>query len=297
MKHALIIIGLVIILATIVLLIPRKANDATSTPVAATIFPIYDITLNVVGDTMDVGLILPAGASPHTYDPTPSTLRDLAGAEVVYAIGYGFDDWINTVIESVGAEKVLVDDGITLLDQQSSHSHSDSHGETASDPHYWLTVENAKLITQTIAGDLSNRFPEHADTFTNNASAYLSQLNQLDQNITNALAEVNNQNMVTLHDAWFYFAEEYGLEIVGTFEPTAGREPTPQYLVELTHAIEEAGTTVLYSEPQLATDSIESFLTDNNLSIAVLDPLGGVDDRQTYIDLMLYNAQTISQNQ
>lgn len=279
-----------------------RLPSSTITPnnkptVAATIFPLYDITRNVAGDSLNVELVLPIGASPHTFEPTPSLLRNLQDTSVVYAIGYGADDWSFTIAESVGADVKLVDDGIVIQGYDANEGEVDhDHGEL--DPHYWLTFENATLIVQTVRDDLSARFPEYAESFEINAQVYLLALQEADQEAWRIITDsIETNNIITLHDAWYYFSDSFGINIVGTFEPSAGTEPTPQYLIDLTEALNVAGTDVLYAEPQLSTQSLQAFLTDNNLSIATLDPLGGTDQTPSFIDLMLFNVQTIADNQ
>lgn len=301
------IAGVAIVIIAIATLSSQTSEPSSEAKVAATIFPIYDMTQNIAGDVIDVELALPAGASPHTFDPSPSTLRDLQGTEVIYAVGHGLDNWTETINESIGAETLVVDTGVAIRERAHEEEHDDEHededeheeehvhGDT--DPHYYLSISNANVIAQTITDDLSQRFPEHAETFNANLENYLAELELAQNEIIATLDGVQNNNLITLHDAWYYFAEEYDLNIVGTFEPSPGREPTPQYLVELTEAVESANVQTIYSEPQLATSSIEAFLSDNKLKLAELDPIGGVGERQSYIDLMKYNAEIIAQNQ
>src|SRR5690349_2094833 len=82
--------------------------------VAATIFPIYDIARNVAGDAIDVRLVLPPGAEPHGFDPSPSLLRAMQGVQVMYAVGHGLDGWINTIADASGSDVVPVDAGIAV---------------------------------------------------------------------------------------------------------------------------------------------------------------------------------------
>ncbi|MFH1766655.1 MAG: metal ABC transporter substrate-binding protein, partial [Patescibacteria group bacterium] len=255
--------------------------------VAATIFPLQDMAQNIVGDTMTVGLILPAGASPHTFEPTPSTLRDLQSTELVFAVGHGLDDWTQTLVNNSPAEIVTVDRGIQLL--------ASDEGDGA-DPHYFLTIDNAKIIVTTMHDELILLFPEYRDEFSVNTQNYLQSLDAAEAQIQTILADSQDKPLITLHDGWYYFAEAYGIKIAGTFEPTAGREPTPQYLVELKDAVKSTGTTTIYSEPQLSIESINSFVSDYNLKVAELDPIGGYENRDSYINLMLYNVHVIAAN-
>lgn len=280
----------------------RKPAD-----VAATIFPLYDIARNVAGGAVEVALILPPGASPHTFEPTPRLAAELGTVKAVYMIGHGLDEWASGVVPET-ADKVVVDRGIAIMseedrhragtvfrDEEDEHEDEDEHGET--DPHYWLAVPNAMLIARNVAGDLIARFPEHEAAFRRNLESYLRELELLDRELRDSLSELRNRKMITLHDAWYYFAVAYRLDVVGTFEPTAGREPSARYLAALTDAVRSSGTRALYSEPQLAAQGLAPFARDNGLAIVEIDPLGGVPGRDTYVKLMKENVRRIVQNQ
>jgi ABC-type Zn uptake system ZnuABC Zn-binding protein ZnuA len=300
MRNFLIILALIIIGGGAFYFFKAPRGTFSDRPViAATIFPLYDITKNIAGDNIDVILLLPTGANPHTFEPTPSLVREAQNADAFFKIGYGLDDWVDdladqtTMARSIatgGAETTIkrVDDNIALLET-----------DGAPDPHYWLTIPNAEVIAKNITATLSEVYPERSSEFQANLDAYLMKLAAADQQIRDAksLGQITNKNLVTMHDAWYYFADEYDLNIVGTFEPASGKEPTPQFLTELLTAVSQSGVRTIYSEPQSSDVTIQSFATDNHLNIAQLDDLGGVPGRMNYIDLMRYNAQTIAENQ
>jgi zinc transport system substrate-binding protein len=257
--------------------------------VSATIFPLYDIVKNVAGNDIDVFLILPPGASPHTFEPTPSTLKKTENTKIVFSIGYGLDDWAFDLVSDKNKVK-KVDDGIELR-----ASVDEEEGTT--DPHYFLTGQNAILISQTVAESLKSIFPEFADSISQNQKLYQTELEKMDEQIKTELSSVKKRDLITFHDAWYYFADAYELNIAGTFEPTVGREPTPQYLAELSKKIDETKVKILYAEPQFSARGMEAFLKDHKISIATIDPEGGGDESTSFINIMLYNARTISKNQ
>ena len=280
----LILISILFIVAYgLFLAFPRQANDNNDQKpvVASTLFPLYDIVKNVARDQINVVLILPPGASPHTFETAPTILREVDKAKTIFTIGHGIDDWANNLV--IDSQKIItVDKGVSLRPD---------------DPHYFLTGKNAIQISQTIAESLKSTFPEFANEIDQNQKVYQVELEKMDEQIKTELSNVKQRNLITFHDAWYYFAEAYGLTIAGTFEPTVGREPTPQYLAELSKKIKETGVTVLYAEPQFSTRGLESFLSDNNVSIATIDPEGGGEQSTSYIEMMISNARTISQNQ
>lgn len=294
----LVFVAVVVLVAAVALLSPRTSDDAVVTNdgrpvVAVTIFPLYDIVRNVAGDSIRVELILPPGASPHTFEASPSVLQRIAGTEVIYAIGHGLDDWALTLRDEAHAGYVAVDKGIALRESGEEHEEEEeNHGPT--DPHYWLDVRNAITIARTVRDDLSIRFPDQAAAFRQNEDTFELTLAELDVEIRTALSGIENPRIITLHDAWYYFADAYGLTIAGTYEPSAGREPTPAYLADLSRGIAEAGTRVLFAEPGISTESLSGFAKDNGLTLRLLDPEGGgVPGRQSYIELMRYNANVL----
>jgi ABC-type Zn uptake system ZnuABC Zn-binding protein ZnuA len=311
------IIGLVLIGVIYYANLPEGPAERES--VAVTIYPLYDIVRNIAPEEIDVVLLLPPGASPHTFEPSPSTIQELERSKAMFAIGHGLDDWAVTMADVTDTPVISSYSGINLRQYEAGghvhedehedehmHEHEDAQAEEGvghdhvhegTDPHYWLSMQNAIAMTATINVELAKLFPELKDKITARHNSMLGKLRDADHMIKNVLTDLPNRKIVTLHDAWYYYAEDYGLEVAATFEPSPGREPTPQYLAGLHHTLEEAGTKTLYSEPQLSTESLEQFVEDNDLNIAVLDPLGGTDDRMSYIAMMLYNARTIAQNQ
>jgi len=258
----------------------------------ATIFPLYDIVSHVAGDEVGVILLTPPGASPHTFEPRPSDLRKIKGAAVIYAIGHGLDNWVTEMAAAGGAAAVVVDRGIDILPARGEEA-----GSGGGDPHYWLDAANAAKIAATVADDLARRYPASAGQLRRNLDGYLKELAQADAAVRAKLSGLDNRDIVTLHDAWYYFARAYGLTIAGSFEPTAGREPTPQYLAALQEAVRSSGVRTVYAEPQLSVMSLKPFAQDNGLAIVTIDPEGGLPGRDTYISLLLYNADIIRENQ
>jgi zinc transport system substrate-binding protein len=324
MKLKNIIIALAVLAVLIVVIVATGNSNNTASgqdtvqKVGATIFPIYDLAKNIAGDEFEVVLLLPAGASPHTFDPRPSLLKDLQGAQTVFAVGNGLDTWSDIVTESLDIPVVTVDHDVVLratveagYDDHDEHeedhveeSHDDheedeheddhsGHSHGPIDPHYWLSIHNAEQIVMNIAEELSALDTENESLYMERAQNYAEQLEQLDEELQAQVVGITDRNIISLHDAWYYFADEFGLTIVGTFEPSAGKEPTPQYLAHLEEEVEENNVTVLFMEPQLSTRSIQSFANDHSLSIAILDPLGGADGRNSYINLMRYNVAQV----
>lgn len=297
MKKFFFAIILIAAVAAIIIYRLPTTNNYDQPIVATTIFPVYDLVSNIAGDKIEVIQIMPAGANPHTFEPTPSLIKKVTGADVFFKIGYGLDDWVDTIASQANTNESIATGSAVTTIQRLDDGLKLRETDDAIDPHYWLAIPNAKQMARNIEATLSTTYPQYSVEFKNNLEAYLLELDSTDKQIRTTLESVANKNLVTMHDAWYYFSDEYGLTIAGTFEPASGKEPTPQFLSELLTAVEKYDVQTIYSEPQTPEATIESFAADNNLKIAQLDDIGGVAGRASYLELMNYNAQVIAQNQ
>ncbi|MEX0877887.1 MAG: metal ABC transporter substrate-binding protein, partial [Candidatus Spechtbacterales bacterium] len=246
------------------------------------------------------------GASPHFYEFTPRQLAGLSGTETIFAIGYGLDDWVLKAAEAIeGVGIVVVDNGIELREnaedehgdeeehEEDEHGDEEEHEEHGPiNPHYWLHFGNARAIADTVAEELSRIDSANAETYRANAEAYKAVLLAEEQLLKERIVLLTTKDLLTFHDSWYYFADNFGLNIVGTFEPSAGREPTPRYLSDLRDKVREHGVSVIFSEPQYSNAAFTPFVNDNNLGFAVLDPIGGTNEIPSFVELMRYNVNT-----
>ena len=274
--------------------------------VGATIFPIYDIAQNIAGEKIEVVLITPPGASPHTFEPTPVEIKDLQGSQLIFSIGQGLDEWTHEITDAIpGSTVIAVSKNIELMpneEESAKDEHEDEEGQEDEhhhgyiNPHYWLSIPNAKIIAQNITNKLVALNPKNADYYENNFQEYQKKLDKTDSTVRLMLRNTPNKNMITMHNAWPYFANEYGLEIVATFEPSPGQEPTAKYLANLAETAEKNDIKTIFSEPQLANQTLFPFIRDYGLNLEILDPIGGIDNRASYIETMLYNAKKINES-
>jgi ABC-type Zn uptake system ZnuABC Zn-binding protein ZnuA len=266
-----------------------RAETAGPKPkIAATVFPLYDIAREVAGPVADVVLILPPGASPHTFEPTPAAIRSLSDARTLLVVGHGLDDWAVRLAQGAGVPHVVrVDAGIPLQRQ-----HDGKPGSI--DPHYWLSLRNGKAIARTVAAELERLAPDHIAELRSSLAAYLARVDAADEEIRALLANLPSRRIATFHDAFGYFADAYELEVAAVFQPYPGREPGPRFVIEFQEKIRASQIRVVFSEPQLSVDAIRPLARDLGVTISVLDPLGGVPGREGYIETALFNAHQVA---
>jgi zinc transport system substrate-binding protein len=267
---------------------PAAALRGDTIKVAATIFPLFDIVREVAGPVAQVVLVLPPGASPHTFEPMPSTVRALSGAGALFVIGHGLDDWAARLARGAGIARVVpVDTGLTL--RRAGHA---TRGRV--DPHYWLSVPNAKMIARTVGVELTRLAPARQAEIAQALTRYLARLDAADADVRRILADLPGRRIATFHDAFGYFAAAYDLTVVATFEPYPGREPGPRFVAEFQDKIRAAGVHVVFTEPQLSLDALRPIARDLGVRLGMLDPLGGLPGRESYVQLLLFDARSVA---
>jgi ABC-type Zn uptake system ZnuABC Zn-binding protein ZnuA len=229
--------------------------------VVATTTVLADLVSNVGGDLVSVGSLVPRNADVHTFEPRPSDIRAVAGAQLLVMNGLGLDDWLEKTITNAAAGgtplvKLGVDlPGVTLLP-----------GETASteNPHLWMDVKYAELYVDRIASALASVDPAHAAAYRDQAAAYKGQLEELDSWVRTQIDTIaaDERKLVTFHDAFPYYAREYGITIVGVAVQAPGQDPSVAYTTKLIDAIKKAGVKVIFSESQFPTRLIDQLASE-----------------------------------
>lgn len=278
--------------------VPSTGSDGKLV-VAATFLPLTLIAQEIAGNDFDVINILPPGASPHTFEPSPDLVLKLQKAKSIFMIGHGIDDWATVLAKNVpGAELAIVDKGIALKspkDVTTFGADQDEHISGSIDPHYWLVPENGTIIAKDIASKLEALDPAKKPGVEQRLQFFTNRMTALDSRIKQLFAGRTNHKILTHHNAWQYFADAYGLEIVATIEPSPGQTLTATEMAGLQDTVKKNGITTLFIEPELSQSSFASLTKDLNLETKILDPEGGLDAKD-YADMLWRNAQTIAQS-
>jgi len=254
--------------------------------VVASIAPLADFAREVGKNRVDVLLLLPPGASPHTYEPVPRTVREISKARIFIKIGAGLEFWADRLIAAAakGITTVKCSDGIKLLKGE-DHDHAISNVN----PHIWLDPVICMKIVEKIAAAFAAADPANAAFYRKNAAAYVSRLAALDREISRTVKTFRTRYYVTFHPAWDYFARRYGLRVAGVIEEAPGKEPTPKHVQRILDEVRKMKTKVIFAEPQFSPRIAEAIAQEAGAQVLMLDPIGGEKGRETYIGLMKYD--------
>ena len=261
----------------------ETAHSSDKIGVVVTIVPQAEFVESVGGDKVDVTVMVPAGASPHTYEPLPSQMKALARAEIYAKVGSGVDFelvWLEKLV-STNKEIVVVDcsAGIQLIQMAGDQNHGDEEPEEdhdnsgAMDPHIWMSPLNAKIMVQNICDGLVQVDPGNRAFYQQNRDAYLQELAELDQDIREGLSGVTNRRFMVYHPSFGYFAREYNLTMLPIEEE--GKEPTPAGIVHLIEQAKEDNIKVIFASPQFNPRSAEVIADEIGGSVVLIDSLAG----------------------
>jgi ABC-type Zn uptake system ZnuABC Zn-binding protein ZnuA len=259
-----------------------------------------DIAQNVAGERVKVESLMPVGADPHTFEPTPEEVANVADSDVVIVNGAGLEVFLSKLLQNAGGQRAVLEASAGLPARQ-VHEGEIADPEHAGDPHFWLDPNNVIKYVENIRDGLSTADPEGAATYAANAQAYTAKLKELDRWISDRVKEVPaaNRLLVTNHDNFGYFADRYGFKIIGTVVPgfSTDSEPSAQQLAALIDHIKAAGAPAIFLEkgtnPQLA-EQVAKETGSTVVTDLYGDSLGGANGpAATYLDMMRFDVNTI----
>jgi len=279
-------------------------------PVIASIYPIADMVQQVGGDHVDVAFVLPAGASPHTFEPKPSLVKKFSSARIFFMVGAGLEFWAEKFINlgRPGLTTIVLSDGVSLIhtaghhhEDEAEHHHARTgnpdHESSVANPHIWMDPVIAKTMVNKITAALCDVDHQHVTYYKERGQRYLEKLDDLDQMIQKTVSTFTIRKYVSFHASWDYFARRYGLESAGVIEAAPGRNPTPIQIKNIVAMIKKYHIRAVFAEPQLNPRAAEIIAREAEVNVLLLDPLGGPNliGRATYIDLIKYNLNVMQE--
>jgi len=246
----------------------REAVTTGKTVVAVTILPQAGFVEAVGGDRVEVVVMVPPGASPHTYEVTPDQMTKLSNAKMYAKVGSPIEFELAWMDKLIAVNKsMLVGDcskGIDLTQSQDPD-------EPGLDPHIWLSVKNAKIMVQNICDGLEQVDAVNKAYYEEHCTAYLEELTKLDSDLAVDLSGVKNRSFIVFHPAFGYFARDYNLKQIAVEQE--GKEPDADYIVRLIEEAKESNIRVVFVSPQYSTKSAESIAKEIGGKVVIIDPL------------------------
>jgi len=257
----------------------RKVKvEAKPFNVVAIFLPLQVFTANVIGQREGVFLdrLLPAsGIDPHNYSMSPQDVAKLYESDVIIINGFSFEQRFADTIGEIEDEALVVNasEGITPILYGESEDDPE-HPKVDVNPHCWASPKTAITMVENIRNGLIKADPKGTEVYMANTANYIDRLKALDAQIALTLAGVPGRGIVTFHNAFDYFARDYGLDIIAVIETHPGQQPSAGELAKLANLIKESGVKVIFAEPQYPTEIADVLAKETGAEVLVLDPYG-----------------------
>ena len=255
-------------------------NDSDVISAATTIAPLAGLISLLGGDRVEIAILIPPGAEPHTYEPTPSQMKEIANADIYIMNGADLEFWMEKAL-LVNEDMLIVDssEGVKLLSEDGERT----------DPHIWMSLENAAIQVDNICTGLIQVDPAKREYYLQNKDNLLEEMKALDRELNQTFAAKENKTFIVYHPAWSYLARDYSLVQVPIMEEE--KEPGPKYLAGLIDMARKNNISTIFVDPQFNPKSAEVIAREMNATIVVLDPLA-----EDYLENMRHTGEEISKS-
>jgi len=281
----------------------NNRDDSGGLVVYASFFTMKDFASKIGGDRISLYSIMPMGADPHSWEPTPAQISSLEYADVFIFNGAGIEHWVDKVLDTIRNKSLLVVEttsGIDLLEGSCDNHDSRILHVHDMDPHVWLNPMNAKLQMQAIRDALVQADPQNSDYYNRNFEYYAAELERLDSEFHEALSGLQNRTIVVSHEAFGYLCDAYGLTQVGIAGLEPNTEPSPARMAQVIELVNEHDISVIFFEELASSRIVEAIARETGTRTAVLSSLEGLTDSQVaagddYFSVMRLNLQALKE--
>lgn len=288
MKH------LLLLLLTIFFFGCGKTEMVNTSPTVLTSIPPYIYFISrIAGDTVKIETLVPPGANPHIFEPTPKQVEKARGAQVWFTIGDSFEKKIVATLTQSNPELRLVSmtQGIPLLsideDAHELGACTHHHSDEGKDLHIWLSPKLARIQAETIAHSLSEAFPDNRSLYQKNLEELLRDLQNTEDEISQELAPMRGLAILVSHPAFGYFCRDYG--IVQLSIECEGKDPLPKHITHILKMAEKYQVKSVLTQPQYNNKGAELIAEKLHLPIFLVDPYSS-----DYLNNLRYITRVIS---
>ncbi len=264
-----------------------SASEAGMNNIFVSILPQKYFAERLVGEHVDVSVMVGAGQNPATYEPTPKQMALLAKSQLYFQIGVPFESiWID-IIGELNPDLEIVECCKELRARHDEgHSHKHHAEENAMDPHIWTAPVNAKAISLRIKEELINSYPVYEKEFEINYSRLIEDLDKLDRDIKSRFAQLDNRYIIVSHPSWGYYAEAY--DLIQLPIEVEGKDVRAKSLAKLIEFAKSKKLNRVFIQKQFNKNSAEIIAKEIAAEIIELDPLA-----EDYIANLYYVTDAI----
>ena len=285
-----------------------KINVLATTPMLG------DFVNEIGGENINLTILMPAEADPHTYDPSPQDASKIADADIVFYVGLKYEPsaLIKLVENTSNEAAVLVEVGEEInpieFSEEGHEGHDDhddedgheGHGHGSEDPHFWFDPSRVAIAAELMMNQLIELDPSNSEAYKTAGEAYISELNELDSTVSALIETVpsKNRKLITTHESLGYLEARYGVEVLTTIIPslTSADEISPAQLVDVLDVIEDNDVKVIFIESEAPSVYAETIAAEANIRTVTGLWVETLRENQSYSDWLTENVELIVEN-
>jgi len=285
-------IGLLVLLLLIIgffFLYSSRKNEIVlnnKIKVVTSFYPLYFLTSEIALDKAIVSNIIPSGAGPHGYEPTPKDLATIEHSNLLVLNGGGLEGWgdnIKTNLKGKNIDIVIAGEGLITIENKEEHGHEHEHEEDGHhhhgvDPHVWLSPVLAMQMVDKIESALSKIDQANASYYKANAQSLKDKLSVLDGEFRKGLSSCSTKNIIVSHSAFAYLAREYNLNQVSIAGLSPEEEPSTKEMTEIVKFAKNNNIKYIFFEKLVSPRLSLTIAKEVGAQTLVLNPIGGLTE-------------------
>ena len=260
--------------------------------VGITLHPYYSFVSNIVRDKADIVPLIGAGYNPHNYNPLPDDLKRAQSLDVLVVNGIGHDQWAFEILNASGGSDtplIYANDAVSLIPVAGGT-------DDTVNAHTFISTITAIQQIYEISRQLGELDPVNAEEYRRNARDYATRLRRLKAEYTSQIAKLDSSNFkaATMHGAYGYLMQEFGMQIVAVIEPRHGVEPTARQLAQTIDDIKAAGVNVLFAEKFFAGRLADTIQAETGVNVFSFSHISDGDyTPERFEEEMRYNLDSL----
>jgi zinc transport system substrate-binding protein len=278
--------------------------------VTTTIYPLYSIAKEIGADKIKLQNLIPFGVEAHGFDPTPTDMAKLSKSDIFITSSDSMEPWKDKIVKSLKIEekvfdmskyvklRTLEEENDEHLEDEKEHKHEHDHEHEGIDPHYWVSLNNYILMTETITKLFIEKDSVNKDFYIQNSNNYLAKIKALKEKYDLSMATCTNKKILVNHDAFGYFADDYGVKQYSISGMSPEDKPSAKQISELINLVKNEKINTVFFEEFASPKVAQTIAKATNAKIDALRPAENISKEENkngygYLQIMEDNLEKL----